>query len=91
MDVSSGELVPDPDALSTSFISFLGFSIMRHRMIASMMRRATAVSQVGQYPTNPISVPDTIGPNKIPEIKKTEIVEIVRDLFSASTVSAIVA
>jgi hypothetical protein len=60
-------------------------------MIASVMRTAIAASQVGQYPTRPISEPDIIGPNSIPEIKKTEIVEIVRDLFSASTVSAIVA
>jgi hypothetical protein len=74
------------------FLVGLGeFSIMIRRINISKSRIAMAVSQVGQYPVSSTRVPETIGPSNNPDMKKAEIVEIVRDLFSAPTVSATVA
>lgn len=64
---------------------------MINRMIISITRIATAISQVGQYPIILMKVPETIGPTVNPDIKKTEMVEMVRDLYSGPTVSATVA
>lgn len=89
LDVSSDGLRSDLDWPSFP-VGLAGLSIMMSRIIISIIRIAIATSQVGQYPISSINVPETMGPINSPDIKKTEMVEMVRDVLPASTVSATV-